>query len=223
MCLKFPLDLLEANEWYGWSCQRTHPRSRGSWRSPWRKRSCPGSVWTQSHRQDETPRRRTHQRCNQQQRWPPTAQTWSTQHEAWVQHSGTEPRRYARSRQTSSWCRGSDGPTVERCPCRNCNREHRNTFTGVIHHHPFIILATKMIDAILLPSRDTLESTTTDSLGLLSQCPILKSSHCNSFHSSKVKCWNTLSCLDQYTCRGLRLWNSPDHEAVQGLALLTLS
>ena len=29
-----------------------------------------------------------------------------------------------------------------------------------------------------------------------------------------VKCWNTLSCLDQYMCRGLRLWNSWDREAV---------
>ena len=35
------------------------------------------------------------------------------------------------------------------------------------------------------------------------------------FVKSDVKHWNTLSCLDQYTCRGLRLWNSWDREAVK--------
>ena len=33
-------------------------------------------------------------------------------------------------------------------------------------------------------------------------------------YKSDVKCRNNLSCLDQYTCRGLRLWNSQDREAV---------
>ena len=28
------------------------------------------------------------------------------------------------------------------------------------------------------------------------------------------KCWNTLGCLDQYMCRGLRLWNRQDRDAV---------
>ena len=27
-------------------------------------------------------------------------------------------------------------------------------------------------------------------------------------------CWNTLGCLDQYTCKMLRLWNSQDLETV---------
>ena len=31
---------------------------------------------------------------------------------------------------------------------------------------------------------------------------------------SDIKCKNTLGCLDQYVCSGLRLWNSRDHETV---------
>ena len=31
---------------------------------------------------------------------------------------------------------------------------------------------------------------------------------------SNIKHRNTLGCLDRYTCRGLRLWNSPECEAV---------
>ena len=34
-------------------------------------------------------------------------------------------------------------------------------------------------------------------------------------HKSDVKCRNTLGCLDQYTCRRLRLWNNQDHKTVQ--------
>ena len=43
-------------------------------------------------------------------------------------------------------------------------------------------------------------------------------------YKSDIKCQSTLGCLDQYTvpnniknskCRGLRLWNSQDNEAVQ--------
>ena len=33
-------------------------------------------------------------------------------------------------------------------------------------------------------------------------------------HNSDVKSLNTLGYLDQYMCRGLRLWNSRDHELV---------
>ena len=33
-------------------------------------------------------------------------------------------------------------------------------------------------------------------------------------NKSDVTRWNTLGCLYQYTCRGLRLWNSQDHETV---------
>ena len=33
-------------------------------------------------------------------------------------------------------------------------------------------------------------------------------------HKSDVICRNTLSCLDQYTCKLLRLWNSRDCETV---------
>ena len=32
------------------------------------------------------------------------------------------------------------------------------------------------------------------------------------FNKSDIKCWNTLGFLDQYTCRCLRLWSSPDRE-----------
>ena len=31
-------------------------------------------------------------------------------------------------------------------------------------------------------------------------------------YKSDVKCRITLGCLDQHMCRGLRLWNHPDHE-----------
>ena len=34
------------------------------------------------------------------------------------------------------------------------------------------------------------------------------------WNKSDIKCWNTLSYLDQYMCRVLRLWNSRDREAV---------
>ena len=33
------------------------------------------------------------------------------------------------------------------------------------------------------------------------------------YNKSGAKRQNTLSCLDQYICRGLRLWNSRDHKA----------
>ena len=33
-------------------------------------------------------------------------------------------------------------------------------------------------------------------------------------NKSDIKCWNTLGCLDQYTCRWLRLWKSRDRETV---------
>ena len=39
--------------------------------------------------------------------------------------------------------------------------------------------------------------------------------HMFAFNKSDVKRQNTLGCLDQYTCRGLRLWNSLDCEAIQ--------
>ena len=37
---------------------------------------------------------------------------------------------------------------------------------------------------------------------------------CDIFNKSNVKHRNTLSGLDQYMCRGLRLWNCQDHEAI---------
>ena len=41
-------------------------------------------------------------------------------------------------------------------------------------------------------------------------------------NKSDVKCSITLGYLDQYRCRGLRLWNSRDHEAVEESSLKTM-
>ena len=40
-------------------------------------------------------------------------------------------------------------------------------------------------------------------------------------NKSDIKCQNTLGCLDQYTCRGLRLWNSLDYEVYGVVTLVT--
>lgn len=60
----------------------------------------------------------THQ-CNLPRRWPPAAQIWSTHCGAWEQHTYRAAPLCARSRQTSSLCRGSASSTGAPHPYRN--------------------------------------------------------------------------------------------------------
>lgn len=57
---------------------------------------------------------------NQQQRSPPAAQVWSTHCVVLVLCTCTASPRFARNRQTSSWCRGSASATRDKHLYRTC-------------------------------------------------------------------------------------------------------
>lgn len=63
---------------------------------------------------------------NRQKRSPPAAQVWSTHCGVLVLCACTASPRFARNRQTSSWCRGSASATRDKHLYRTCTDDHIN-------------------------------------------------------------------------------------------------
>ena len=57
-------------------------------------------------------------RCSRQRRSRWVARPWNTRPSVWERRACREPRRFSRSRRTSSWCRGSACPTEAPGTCR---------------------------------------------------------------------------------------------------------
>ena len=50
---------------------------------------------------------------------------------------------------------------------------------------------------------------------------LISSCSCLLLNNSHIKCQNTLSSLTQFTCRGLRLWNTQGHEVSRYISIYT--